>query len=78
MVTAADAALLLLLYRRRKRKVRRPSGIHAVNRLRNVHGAYFTMFTELKKDPDRFKRYMRMDLARFEKLLDMLRPRLVF
>lgn len=75
MISVADAVLLLLLYRRRKRKSRRAHGIHPVNRQRNVHGAYVTMFTELKKDPGRFKRYMRMDLRRFEKLLEMIQPK---
>lgn len=45
-----------------------------INRKREQCGAFVTLFAELKKDPDLFFRYTRMDVDTFYELLNMLCP----
>ncbi|KAH7700478.1 nuclease HARBI1-like protein [Aphelenchoides avenae] len=57
-------------------KLRKRGGIHRIRRLREQRGAFFTLLPELKKDPAEFKKFTRMSLAAFEKLLEMVRSSL--
>lgn len=56
-------------------KLRKRGGIHRIRRLREQRGTFFTLLPELMKDPTEFKKFTRMSLAAFEKLLEMVKPR---
>lgn len=43
--------------------------VHPINKERSVFGEYHHLFPQLKSDPERFKKYVRMDLPTFNYLL---------
>lgn len=50
--------------------------VHPVNKGRHKFGQYHTLFSELKKHPQRFFEYLRMNAATFEYILNALEPHL--
>lgn len=43
--------------------------------MRRARGQFYTLFRELREHPVKFKNYVRMSIASFDKLLNLLRPR---
>ncbi|KAH7693985.1 nuclease HARBI1-like protein [Aphelenchoides avenae] len=74
-LVATALSLLSLLALRRKLKKKR--GVHNIRKLRRKRGAFYTLWRELKNDPIELKKYIRMSLNAFEKLLEVLKPSLV-
>ncbi|KAH7720441.1 hypothetical protein AAVH_12081 [Aphelenchoides avenae] len=62
------------MYRLLRRLKKRRFGVHPINRTRKRHGQFHTQFAKLKADPGRFQRHLRMDEARFDKLLVLVGP----
>ncbi|KAH7703898.1 nuclease HARBI1-like protein [Aphelenchoides avenae] len=75
MVSLLTATALLAYYRLRQRK--RRFGVHPILRKRKEQGHFYGLFKDLRGDPQRFHRFVRMDEARFMKLLGLIKHRLV-
>ncbi|KAH7711063.1 nuclease HARBI1-like protein [Aphelenchoides avenae] len=75
MVSLLTAAALVVYYRQRQRK--RRFGIHPILRKRKEFGHFHGLFKDLQGDAQRFHRFVRMDAERFNKLLGLVKHRLV-
>ncbi|XP_046735632.1 protein ALP1-like [Diprion similis] len=52
-------------------------GVRPIYRLRREQGEYWNLFCEIKRgDPQQFFKYTRMDCAKFDELLEILKPHL--
>lgn len=71
---AATALSLLSLFALHK-KLRKRKGIHRIRKMRRQRGAFYTLWPELKRDPAEFKKFVRMSLPAFEKLLNLVKGR---
>ncbi|KAH7725641.1 hypothetical protein AAVH_06823 [Aphelenchoides avenae] len=60
---------ILNLYREWSARKGRKHGVHPINAARKEKGQFHTLVGELRQDADRFRRYTRMSLAAFDKLL---------
>jgi len=58
---------LFLLYRRRKRRRNRLHWVHPVIQKREELGAFYTLFGELRDDPNKFFNYFRTSVSSFDK-----------
>lgn len=75
MSSSSDEEMLLNnpFLRLRRQKI----DIHPINLKRTQFGEYHKLFKELKGYPDRFFRYMRMNLDTFTYLLNKIKHRLI-
>ncbi|KAH7662557.1 hypothetical protein AAVH_43481 [Aphelenchoides avenae] len=73
----ASTALSLLSLLALHRKLKKKRGVHHIRELRRERGAFNTLWPELKNVPVEFKKYIRMSLSAFEKLLELVKPSLV-
>lgn len=76
-VTAQVLGLsLYIMWKKKKSKrwINRRWWVRSINERRAAYGDFLTLFTELKKDPDLFFRYTRMDIDTFYELLNMVQP----
>lgn len=64
---------LLLLGSKRSRRY----WVRPINTSRRIESEFFRLVLEMKgSDPEAFFRYMRMDAASFDELVEILRPRI--
>jgi uncharacterized protein (UPF0548 family) len=57
----------------RKSKVRRRWGIHPILKSREEEGEFHTLYYKLRRHPEKFKEYFRMDLDSFDKLYELIK-----
>lgn len=55
----------------------RSSAVHPLNKDRHKLGEYHNLFPQLKKYPDRFFQYTRMEYSTFEYILNLIHPQMV-
>lgn len=53
----------------KKKKNNRRYWIHPINTARYLHGAYFTLYHQLRQDEEKFFNYFRMSITSFDELL---------
>jgi len=79
-IFAMQAAVLQLYTtwkaQKSKRWKNRRWWVRPINKRRAEYGDFLTLFSELKKDPDLFFRYTRMDVPTFYELLQLVGPHL--
>lgn len=49
--------------------------VHPINLRRVTHGEFHHLMADLRKDDRKFSEYFRMEVASFDKLLEMLKHR---
>lgn len=65
---------VVFLRKKRKRWVNRRWWVRPINLLRTAQGDHNHLLQELKKDPDMFFKYTRMDERTFQELLELVSP----
>ena len=56
--------------------VHREFWVHPINHERHLKGEYFVLYPDLRKWPEKFYRWFRMEIEEFDEILRMIEPKL--
>lgn len=71
-----EAVGVIMFLRLRKRRKNRRFWIHPMLRDRSTKGVFYTLYSDLRNNPDKFFIFVRMSIASFDELLQCLKDRL--
>jgi hypothetical protein len=67
------SALILLFSRLRKRRKKRRFWIHPILKDRSTKGIFYTLYSDLRQNPDKFFIFARMSITSFDELLQCMK-----
>ena len=73
-IVARQRVAALLLLRRRRARRRRRVWVHPINERRQEQGVYHNLVQELRADPERHRKYFRMNATEMDQILSIIGP----
>jgi hypothetical protein len=69
-------ALIFLFSRLRERRKKRRFWVHPILKDRSTKGIFYTLYSDLRQNPDKFFIFARMSIASFDELLQCRKEKL--